>query len=75
VAEEPILRRLAERALVEAIADVSAGNVDTVRAEDVRVNGDRVVHDPTGLSRGTVRLNLDIGAGTVRFEEAGRASS
>jgi phage shock protein PspC (stress-responsive transcriptional regulator) len=60
---------------IDASADVSAGNVDTVQAEDVRVNGDHVVHDPTGLSRGAVRLNLDIGAGTIRFEEASRASS
>ena len=60
---------------LEATADVSAGDIDTGLAEDTRVNGDRVVHDPVGASKGTVQLNLDIGAGTVRFEEAGRATS
>ncbi|HEX7266119.1 MAG TPA: PspC domain-containing protein [Streptosporangiaceae bacterium] len=60
---------------LDATADVSAGDIDTNLAEDIRVNGERVVHDPIGASKGTVRLNLEIGAGNVRFEEAGRATS
>jgi phage shock protein PspC (stress-responsive transcriptional regulator) len=59
---------------LEATADVSAGDINRDLADDIRVNGESVVHDPVGASKGTVRLNLDIGAGNIRFEEAGRAT-
>jgi hypothetical protein len=59
---------------LEATADVSAGDVNRDLAEDIRVNGESVVHDPVGASKGTVQLNLDVGAGNIRFEEAGRAT-
>jgi phage shock protein PspC (stress-responsive transcriptional regulator) len=60
---------------LEATADVSAGDVNRDLANDIRLNGESVVHDPVGASKGTVRLNLDVGAGDIRFEEAGRATS
>ena len=59
---------------LEATADVSAGDINRDLAGDIRVNGESVVHDPVGASKGTVRLNLDLGAGNIRFEEAGRAT-
>jgi hypothetical protein len=59
---------------LEATADVSAGDVNRDLAEDIRVNDKSVVHEPVGASKGTVRLNLDVGAGMIRFEEAGRAT-
>jgi phage shock protein PspC (stress-responsive transcriptional regulator) len=59
---------------LEATADVSAGDINRDLADDIRVNGESVVHDPVGASKGTVRLNLDLGAGNIRFEEAGRAT-
>jgi len=59
---------------LDATADVSAGDVNRDLAEDIRVNGESVVHDPVGASKGTVRLNLDVGAGNIRFEEAARAT-
>jgi phage shock protein PspC (stress-responsive transcriptional regulator) len=59
---------------LEATADVSAGDINRDLADDIRVNGESVVHDPVGASKGTVRLNLDIGAGSIRFEEASRAT-
>jgi len=59
---------------LEATADVSAGDINRDLAGDIRVNGENVVHDPVGASKGTVRLNLDLGAGNIRFEEAGRAT-
>jgi phage shock protein PspC (stress-responsive transcriptional regulator) len=59
---------------LEANADVSAGDINRDLADDIRVNGESVVHDPVGASRGTVRLNLEVGAGNIRFEEAGRAT-
>jgi phage shock protein PspC (stress-responsive transcriptional regulator) len=59
---------------LEATADVSAGDINRDLADDIRVNGESVVHDPVGASKGTVRLNLDVGAGNIRFEEAGRAT-
>jgi hypothetical protein len=59
---------------LEATADVSAGDINRDFADDIRVNGESVVHDPVGVSKGTVRLNLDVGAGNIRFEEAGRAT-
>jgi phage shock protein PspC (stress-responsive transcriptional regulator) len=60
---------------LQATADVSAGNIDTLGASDLRVNGEQVMHEPAGRSRGDVRLNLDLGTGNIRFEEGSRASS
>ncbi len=60
---------------LDATADVSAGNIETVGSSGLRVNGEDVVHEPVGTSRGNVQLNLEVGAGNVQFEEASRASS
>jgi DUF4097 and DUF4098 domain-containing protein YvlB len=60
---------------LDGTADVSAGNIDTVAASGLRVNGEQVMHEPVGASRGNLHLTLDLGAGTITFEEADRAPS